>query len=136
MRRTLSPRPVINTAPPRTRAGTSLPSSAAMPKSSAFFMRTPHNFCRPRNTAAASALPPPRPPPSGMRLVIWMRAPRVTPVLFSNNRAARRAMFSPDMPERSTPSARISTSTPGSSVSSSRTVSNNPTGISTLRSSW
>ena len=41
------------------------------------------------STVAASELPPPRPPPTGMRLRTRMRAPRRTPVASCSGRAAR-----------------------------------------------
>ena len=65
----------MRTVPPWTMAGMSLPSSAPISMSSEVARgKWPgasdgRRELRPRRTAAASALPPPRPPPRGMRFV-------------------------------------------------------------------
>ena len=68
--------PRANAGSPKTKNGTSAPSSAPMSISVARDKPSRHRRFRPRSTVAASELPPPRPAPMGMRLSTPISTPR------------------------------------------------------------
>ena len=76
-----SPRPSASTVPPLTQNGTSDPTSPAISSSRASLTRRSKSSFIPRRTAAASALPPAMPAPTGIRLYISISAPcTVSPI--------------------------------------------------------
>ncbi|MDD5708704.1 MAG: hypothetical protein PHR35_22545 [Kiritimatiellae bacterium] len=131
-----SPFPSMTTAPPCTMAGTSHPSSPPSPIRASRVSFRSQSRLSPTSTPAASALPPPSPPPMGMRLTMRMRTP---PQLgfrrCRTNCTARHARLrgAGQRADRSTSSE--ATSKPSSDASSSSTRSHSPSGISRLRSS-
>ena len=83
----------MSTAPPSVRAGTSLPTSAAISQSLLFGRCNSHISFSPLSTAAASAEPAPSPAPAGIRFTILIAAPRLHPVARRNASAAFQARF-------------------------------------------
>ena len=74
-----SPVPSPHAASPRTNTGTSAPSLAPSAASRSVPIPRPQSQSSPISADAASLLPPPRPPPSGMRLSTAMSAPASIP---------------------------------------------------------
>src|SRR5438093_1154459 len=83
-----SPRPAPSAVPPSKANGTSDPSSRASASRSGVPSLIPYSPLKPAIAAAASALPPPRPAPNGMRLISVNRAPPSSPQRRESSRAA------------------------------------------------
>ena len=111
-RSTVSPRPVIRTVPSKRKRGTSEPSSAPRAQRRARERPRAQRSFIPRRTAAASVLPPPSPPPRGMRLVMRIRVGKGRPTSRSKRRTARTARL------RSMSVGRAPRPTPSSTISS------------------
>ena len=94
-----SPTPLAQAARPRTKTGTSAPRPSPISASSSIDRpiaasastpsRRPHSRSSPSSTAAASELPPPRPPPTGIRLSTRISTPGTAATRSASTRAAR-----------------------------------------------
>ncbi|MCI6589830.1 MAG: hypothetical protein MSB12_01815 [Lentisphaeraceae bacterium] len=131
-RSTTSPRPRIRTNPSSTNCATSDPNSAPSSHNRSRATPSAHSSFTPRNTVAAFELPPPSPPPNGIRLRISSRVGSERPTSRSNSRTARTAKFcsaSAGIAPNSTPSP--TTESVVSAARASVTASHNPTGTTT-----
>ena len=75
-----SPIPSAQADRPATKTGTSAPNLTPIAAICAEVRPVPHILLRATSVVAASELPPPRPPPIGMRFLIEISAPRRVPV--------------------------------------------------------
>ncbi len=90
-----SPRPVPKAVPPTTENGTSLPRAAATCDRRSTGHPRPQSVLQASSAPAASALPPARPPATGMPLRTRSAARPGTPASSAKARTARTARFDP-----------------------------------------
>ena len=129
-----SPLPRTSAVVPRTQKGTSLPRRMAHFSNWLMGSCGSYSCRRPRSTAAASLLPPPRPACMGIRFSRWMARPgQDVPVSCRNRRAARTQRFVSSQARPGTVQVMVTWPV---SVSSSVTVSKRPTEVITDARSW